>query len=324
MDNHIGISCLNNFPNIILYNLNNLDEEKIIFKAHLQKISWIIKSNGNNLITSGNDGYIKIWPFINDTFISGIISNENKDRKGQIFNKSNKLINANLNPIFEYKSDNEELKKIYKMINIKGNQFLAISEKTIFLFKYIINEKKISIELIKNFSQNFLSEIVGFFVINKNKNEIIAMNTRNKLYFLNIPNFDIINNIKVVSMSNNSLVQLNSKDLLISDDNYLKIFDLNKFTFKYIYKNHIRNDFLLNFNDGTILQSCDIGVKRYLIKTMKELPIFVKFSIDEDNDEENYENYIEKILYMYMLKDKRILACYQNGKIQICKVNNFS
>ena len=47
------------------------------------------------------------------------------------------MINLNLNPISIYKSEKNKLTKIEKMINIKDNQFLVVSTKSIFLFKYI-------------------------------------------------------------------------------------------------------------------------------------------------------------------------------------------
>ena len=70
MDNNMYVSCFNNYPNIILINLNNLYKEKISFKAHWQKTNCIIKTNINNLITCGDDGIIKIWPNINENIFS--------------------------------------------------------------------------------------------------------------------------------------------------------------------------------------------------------------------------------------------------------------
>ena len=64
---------------------------------------------------------------------------------GKYKNNNNKLIN----PIFTFKYIDEDMKNIYKMINIKENKIIAASQKNIYLFKYIIDEKNIEIELIK-------------------------------------------------------------------------------------------------------------------------------------------------------------------------------
>ena len=133
MGNNICAASLNNDPNIILFDLNNLNEAKIAFKAHQRKISWI----DNNLITCGDNGEIKIWPVINQNFISERLkSNENEEGT---FYKANKLIYFDIKAILIYKSEDKEMEKIEKMIEIKDNEFLAFSPKRIFLYKYIIN-----------------------------------------------------------------------------------------------------------------------------------------------------------------------------------------
>ena len=317
MDNNLCASCFNNSPNVILFNLNNLNEEKISFKAHSQKANWIIKSNKNNLITCGDDGLIKIWPTINESILSEKV--KTKENKENPYFRANKIININLNTIFEYNLDNNEISKLIKMIHLKENQFIGFSEKNIFLFKYIINENVMNIESKKDIPCKYM---IDFYVLQKDKKEIIAMNSINNLYFFSIPNFECINKFIVKSMNKNSLVQINETEILIYDENDLKIIDINRFQCKLIIKGKNNNDFLLNINDGTIIQSSYLGIKRFSIKTMNELPNLVLFNSDEDNDSYNYENYVEKVIYIFKLKDKRIITCYQNGKIEICKLKH--
>ena len=121
-------------------------------------------------------------------------------------------------------------------------------------------------------------------------------------------------------MSINSLIQLNKNEILVYEKNQMKIIDINLFKYKLTIKNNIDNDFVLNINDGTFLQCSYNGIKRFLIKTMEELPMLYRFSSDDDNDSYNYENYTEKVVYLYMLKDKRIIVSFQNGKNEICKI----
>ena len=203
------------------------------------------------------------------------------------------------------------------MIHLKENQFIAFNGKNVFLFKYIINENATNIQLINNYTSNDMKD---FYVLQKDKKEIIAMNSKNSLYFFNIPNFECINEMIVKSMNKNCLLQINETEILIYDNYDLKIIDINKFKCKLILKNKDNINFLLNLNDGTITHSSYLGIKRFSIKTMIELPILYLFNNDEDNDSYNYENYVEEVIYMYKLKDKRIIACYQNGKIEICKL----
>ena len=315
LDNNICASCLKNSPNIILLGLDKLNKEKILLKADSKAINWMIKSNQNNLITCGNDCSIKIWPTLNEQLIMEKI----KLNKNKILGKE-KTKFIDLEPIFVYKSDIHEINKIEKMINLKGKQFLAISKISIFLFEYVINENNIDLKLIKNFKTNIISDLIDFYVIQKNKKEMIIIITRYKLYFLNIPNFEIINKMNVKSMSINSLIQLNKNEILVYEKNQMKIIDINLFKYKLTIKNNIDNDFILNINDGTFLQCSYNGIKRFLIKTMEELPMLYRFSSDDDNDSYNYENYTEKVVYLYMLKDKRIIVCFQNGKNEICKI----
>ena len=123
-------------------------------------------------------------------------------------------------------------------------------------------------------------------------------------------------------MYKNSLIKLNSNEILIVDNvYYFKIFDINKYKTNIIYKNYISSDYLLNMNDGTIIQSCYQGIKRYLLKTMEELPEIIEFNNDEEDDYYDSEYYSDKINYIYKLEDQRIVLCHQNGKIEINKLN---
>jgi hypothetical protein len=81
----------------------------------------------------------------------------------------------------------------------------------------------------------------------------------------------------------------------------------------------------MNLNDGTIIFSSFEGIERYLIKTMEELPQLVKFNNNDLYDEYydsyyDYDYYNEKVVFLYKLKDKRIVACYKNGTIEIINI----
>ena len=127
--------------------------------------------------------------------------------------------------------------------------------------------------------------------------------------------------MRIKLTTKNCLIQLNQNELLFQEGNYLKLVDINKFKIKLIIRNFCTNDFLLNMNDGTIIQSNYFGIKRYLIKTMEELPNLIQ--INNDNDDYyniSYNSYDERITYLYKLKDGRVITCYQNGRIEICNL----
>ena len=321
LEDNICASCLNNQPNIVIYDLNNLNKEKISFNAHFKVTNWIIKSNRNNLISCGNDGIIKIWPPFNEKFLleeKNFSINIDKDNLKKYNIKNLKIIN--LNAIYEYISKNEEMKNIIKMISLRENKFLAASKRCIFLYKYLIEENIVNIELINKYTFYDLSDI---YVIEKDKNEIIAMNTHYYLYFLTIPNFEIIYKVNI-RMIKNSLIQLNSDEILINELNYLTIIDINKLKIKLKVKNNNSCDFILNMNDGTVIQNNYYGIKRIFIKTMEELPILMQLNNDEYDEYYDYyynnDDHSEKIVFIYKLRDGRIILCYQNGRIDLCNL----
>jgi hypothetical protein len=310
LDNSICASCSNWDDSISLYDLNNLNDNNIYFKAHSKVVNWLIKSNKNNIISCGDDGLIKIWPIITDRYINQQQKLDNLGNKMRFFNYSIN-INANLIPIYEYQFENLKLAKIKKMIHLKGNKFLVISEDNILIFQYNIDENKSKIDLIKICYEN---QLIDAILILKENFEIIATYNEDTLIFLNIPDLEPINKKNIRITDRNSLVQLNSNELLIDTFMSFKILDINNFKIKLIIKKLEGSQFLLNLNDGTIIQSNTNGIKRFLIRTMEELP-HLNYINDDD-----YDYFSERIVYMYKLKDGKFILCHSNGKIEICNL----
>ena len=308
LDNNICAICFNFDKNIALYDLNNLNDKNILFQAHSKPVNWIIKSNKNNIISSGENGLIKIWPIITDSYLNEQLKLNKLKKYGNLFGDD---IKVNLVPIYKSKFENLKLTKIIKMIHLEGNKFLLISEYNIFIFQYKFDENEIKIDLIKNCVANQL--IDGIVIIKKNS-EIIASYNQNILFFLNIPYLNLINNTKINIAYTNRLIQLNNNELLIDSILNLIILDINNFKIKLIIKKNDVIYFSLNLNDGTIIQSNSKGVKRFLIKTMEELP-YPNNNIDY-HDKRYYSSKI--IVYMYKLKDGKFILAYEKGKIELC------
>ena len=149
MDNSICASCSNWDDSISLYDLNNLNDNNIYFKAHSKVVNWLIKSNKNNIISCGNDDLIKIWPIITESYINQEkkLYNLNNNMNNKYSYSFYKKIRLDLIPIYEFKLDNSQLTHVMKMIHLKENKFLLFTDYNIFIFKYIIDENKIIIDL---------------------------------------------------------------------------------------------------------------------------------------------------------------------------------
>ena len=301
------------------------DSYILIFTAHIKYINCMMKANCNNLISSGDDGFIKIWPLIDTEFINLNL------KKGKNDIKSNKVIDINIEPILRYSNEYKDMKKLEKLINLKDNQFLAHSTQTIFLFKYSIKENKAEINLLyyyeysltptKNVSYKFLNDIVDIVPIIKDKKEIIALCMKSYIHFLNLPNFDLITTINVKSMKNNCLIHINKNEILIVDNiYYLKTIDMNSWKIKLNIKKSSSINILLKLFDGTILYSGFDGIKRFNMKTMEDLPDLLK--LNDDIDDYYYDEYFrDDIIHLSQLKNGTIIACFQNGMIKTFKLD---
>ena len=231
----------------------------------------------------------------------------------EFFEKKEKMIN--LNPIYIYKMENSE--NIEKMINLKENRFLVVSNENISIFKYNINENN---DISNNFEMQLIDKcfvdnnLVDAFIFEKDNKEIIALNTEFLLYFLDISNLKIIYKIKVNSMTKNSLVQINNNRLLFKENDYFKIIDLNTFKIKLIVENiYNENSYLFNMEDGTIIQAYDEGIKHYSIKTLEELPNLIHKNHHYGCEEPEFI-----IVYIYKLNNNSIVLCHKNGDIEKC------
>ena len=323
LDNSICASCSNSRDSILLYDLNNLNGKNISFKAHSKSVNWIIKSNKNNIISCGNDGLIKIWPVITDIYIKQQkkLYSLSNNMDNIYYNNFNQMISINLIPLFEFKLDNSQWIQMIKMIHLKEDKFLLFTKEDIFIFKYIIDEDKTKIDLIGNYIVN---NLIDSIIIQKENDEIIAAYNNKFLFFLNIPDLKFINKINIRLRACNSLMQLNSTDLLLFDRFSFKILDINTFKIKIIIKYSYNTEFLLNLNDGTIIQGTFYGIKRLLIRTMEELPDLIKYEKDEkvlsNEFDDDYNNNNERIVYMFKLKDGKFILCRANEKIEIYNI----
>ena len=293
-----------NSPNIFLYKI--YDKKNIVtisFKAHSENVKCIIKTQDNHLISCGNNGYFKIWTIFDDNIFKNM--------------ENNTIINVN--PLYEFKIDNKEIKDIKKMVYINENSFLSFSDKNIYLYNYIIKDdkKEYKLDLIK-ISKNI--DIIDLIIIKKeNKESLIAVYNQNELYLLNINDLEIIKSIKLNNTEEkNCIIQLNENEIMIAQKNgELLILDIEKLSIKLKYNNNTATDYLYKLNDETIIQSGPSGMRRIMIKNMIELPILYTPYNDTEFDHP-YKVY-EKITCLKELSNGYIIKCVVIGTIYLCE-----
>ena len=305
---------------IILY---NLERKKSIykFKAHNDGVNWLLKINENNLISCGNDNKIKIWPKIDRNNLDLVNSEHNGTTNTE------ELI---INPIIS--CDFEE--PILKIILIDNNYICGCSSKKVFILKYDIkkneNDEDKKNDLNEILSVNFtiieeisLDKIIDLYKVkNPNNEDIIVVNTFLKLFFLSLPNLNII---KEISNSNNdkqinNLIQITQNEILIASKSYLTIININNFHIKFKILNCNNSTFISKLRDNTILIGTKEGIKRIDFKHFEEISLINKIYSNENYGPYGiYPAIAEKFNYAYEFSDSRLAICSSYGNIRLCK-----
>ena len=288
--------------------------ETFTFKAHNKFIEYIIKSNTNNIISYGDDKMIKMWPLIDRKYINEIREKDLNKEDNKQNNFKEKEIAIYLNPIFTYNLEKEE--KFIKMENLKENKFLmSFQNNSFLLFKYYINK----IELNQKYEHKYSNvlHLLDTFIIYKENTMIIACNNISNINFFELDNFTLIKSLPCKMKI--SLIQINSKEILIADGYHFNLIDIYNFNTKLTVENSDKKLFLLNLDDGTFLFSTGVEVKRYFIKTMEELPILTQNYYEDNYDDElDFNNYNDDMIYyIYKLKNGKIINFHNNGRFTL-------
>lgn len=312
--------------NIAFYDLNK-NKHLFTFCADKNLVNWIIISFENNVISCGNDYYIKIWPLINSYKIMEL--NNYLENGRQI----------NLSPLCQYKCKVIINKIEYignKNKNEKNDYLLGCSKTSIYLFKYklflddIINNDQI--DLIAEYNNDFTNNCIYIKTkINNNYNEFIFAFNLNKIMLLDYPKLKKIKEntkLKISLISMNNCVQINNNEILLIQYKLLTIINIIKLEKTFSIKMDGIVDCITKLKDGTIIQGGQKGIKRYLQYNFLEFPILNNGYNDEDYsgdyidfDFDNEINELESILCIKELLDGRIVFCFQHKGINISKLN---
>ena len=300
-DEKICVSNVKKNPNIYLYYISFIDKKPKVnvtnFKAHSENVNWIIKTQKKYLISCGDDGYLKIWPIINE--------------------KTNIL---DIKPLYSYTLDIQEIKKIEKMIYINENSFLAFSNKNIFLFEYTIDESDKSNTKINLVKVSNDLDLIDLIIIKREKKEsIISGYNEKELFLININDLEIFKSVALQNTNHkNCLIQLNDSEIMIAQKNKtLLVLSIENLSLKLKYDNKCETDYLFKLKDETIIQSGPSGMHRIFLNNFQELPIL--FTPIKDTEFDYPYDVEEKTICLIELSNEYLIKCMPSGRINICQ-----
>jgi WD40 repeat protein len=277
----IGVSCSRD-SYIILYDLTEM-KQIIKFIGHEKGVNYFIKTSTNNLISCGDDSLIKIWPIIN----------EENYKEG------------NIKDIFEIKT-NEPIKKI---VDVGENRILAGSNKGIYIYENV-NSK---LNLIKELKKDKINDI---FLFENNEEKLIVGYTGTEVFVLELNELKILNEIKCEGPYwQNNLVQINNEDVIYGNNKELYVINIKKGKIKLSKATSGYINCIFKLKDGSIIRGERDGIRRFKGDTLDELPPLIE-PYDDYDDNHNSEH----LNYLYELSDGKIVLCYRNSSLKLCKL----
>ena len=285
----------NNYE-IQIFNLNTNNKW---ISIRLENIinNLLIDENKNYLISVDGEQFIKFWN-INEL--------ENKLKENYENNKINIL------PSYQFTYND----KILELINIGNFLMCGIDKENIFIYNYnieertsqIINKLKIKVDNLN-------------LVIRKNE-KYICCKHKNYLIFINLPELLIINKIKIGKWENIisfSYEQINDNEIIIGQENYLKIINLNNFKNTISKKLNFGINCTKKLDRNTILVGGKGVLKRFSLKTLEEVPELIELNINDNDSDSDDES--DGFLGVGFLKDlsRNIISIKKlsNGEIMV-------
>ena len=279
----LGVSCSRD-SYIILYDLTEMKQIKK-FIGHEKGVNYIIKTSINNLISCGDDSQIKIWPKIN----------EENYKEGNIKN------------IFELKTD----EPIKKLIDLGENKIIAGSNKGIYIYENIDSKLK----LIKELKKDKINDI-NLFENNGDGEKLIVGYTGTEVFVLELNELKIINEIKCEGPYwQNNLVQINNEEVIHGNNKELYVINIKKGKIKLSKATSGYINCIFKLKDGSIIRGERDGIRRYKGDTLDELPPLIE-PYDDFDDNHN----AEQLNYLCELSDGKIVLCYRNSNLKLCKL----
>ena len=277
----LGVSCSRD-SYIILYDLTEM-KQIIKFVGHEKGVNYLIKTSTNNLISCGDDSFIKIWPIIN----------EDNYKEGSIKN------------IFEIKTD-EPIKKI---IDLGENKIIAGSNKGIYIYENL-NSK---LNLIKQLKKDKINDIILF---ENDGEKLVVGYTGTEVFVIELNDLKIINEIKCEGPYwQNNLIQINNEDVIYGNNKELYVINIKKGKIKLTKATSGYINCIFKLKDGSFIRGERDGIRRFKGDTLDELPPLIEPYDDYDDNHNS-----EQLNYLSELYDGKIVLCYRNSNLKICKL----
>ncbi len=246
---------------------NKLNNKWISLKSDLEINKLLIDRNNNLLISLDKQQSIKFWD------ISEIEKRYNDSDENEFV----KII-----PLYEFRHDN----KILELIVMENNILCGCEDKTLFTYKYDINQKTHNLMKKINCS-NTLQNLVE---IKRKAKNFLCCKDDNFLVLLDIPQLTEINRIKIGKWKNELCYyeQIYENEIIIGIDRCLKILNLDYFKITLSKKINMEIRCIKKLKDTSILVGGRKIVKRFSIQTMEELPQLIVFDQNNSDSDEDY------------------------------------
>ena len=260
--------------NLFARNISNnyikiFDNEKNTAKIKLHNTinNLLIDENKKHLISLENNLLIKFWDVQE---IKNKLKDNNNDKGINIF------------PLYKY----EHSQFINEILYIEKNILLLMDKTNISIYEYNIFEANFRVK--KNLN---VEECNNCKIIKRNNKINICCFSHKNFIVIDYPELTITNTIEICDTNSKFVYyeQINNDEIILGDKENLKIYDFKS--------NKILLNRKINFNitclkilrDNTLLVCGRCEIKRFLLKTMQELPqlIILENYKDYSSDEEN-------------------------------------
>ena len=246
---------------------NKINNKWISLISDIEISKLLIDRNNNLLISLDKQQSIKFWD------ISEIEKRYNDSDENEFV----KII-----PLYEFRHDN----KILELIVMENNILCGCEDKTLFTYKYDINQKTHNLMKKINCS-NTLQNLVE---IKRKAKNFLCCKDDNFLVLLDIPQLTEINRIQIGKWKNELCYyeQIYENEIIIGIDRCLKILNLDYFKITLSKKINMEIRCIKKLKDTSILVGGRKIVKRFSIQTMEELPQLIVFDQNNSDSDEDY------------------------------------
>jgi hypothetical protein len=246
---------------------NKINNKWISLISDIEINKLLIDRNNNLLISLDKQQSIKFWD------ISEIEKRYNDSDENEFV----KII-----PLYEFRHDN----KILELIVMENNILCGCEDKTLFTYKYDINQKTHNLMKKINCS-NTLQNLVE---IKRKAKNFLCCKDDNFLVLLDIPQLTEINRIQIGKWKNELCYyeQIYENEIIIGIDRCLKILNLDYFKITLSKKINMEIRCIKKLKDTSILVGGRKIVKRFSIQTMEELPQLIVFDQNNSDSDEDY------------------------------------